>query len=45
MTKHLSALRAAGLVRAEREGHYVRYALDADVLAAVGTDLLETLRR
>ncbi|WP_018352770.1 ArsR/SmtB family transcription factor [Longispora albida] len=45
VTKHLSALRSAGLVRAERAGHFVRYTLDSEVIAAVGTDLLDVLRR
>jgi DNA-binding transcriptional ArsR family regulator len=45
VTKHLSVLRAAGLVRAERSGHFVRYALEDSTVAALGADLLEVLRR
>jgi DNA-binding transcriptional ArsR family regulator len=45
VTKHLSVLRAAGLVRAERAGHFVRYSLDASVIELLGADLLEVLRR
>ncbi|MFC5747518.1 ArsR/SmtB family transcription factor [Actinomadura rugatobispora] len=45
VTKHLSALRSAGLVHTERAGHYVRYALDDGVVAALGADLLDVLRR
>jgi DNA-binding transcriptional ArsR family regulator len=44
-TKHLSALRAAGLVRTERAGHFVRYSLRADVVESLGADLVEVLRR
>lgn len=45
VTKHLSVLRAAGLVRTERAGHYVRYALDDAEIAVLGSDLLDVLRR
>jgi DNA-binding transcriptional ArsR family regulator len=45
VTKHLSVLRSVGLVHAERAGHYVRYALDDAVVAALGADLLDVLRR
>jgi DNA-binding transcriptional ArsR family regulator len=45
VTKHLTALRAAGLVRAERAGHFVRYALRAEAIEALGADLVEVLRR
>jgi len=45
VTKHLSALRAAGLVKAERAGHFVRYSLDEAAVSAVGGDLVEILRR
>jgi len=45
VTKHLSKLRAAGLVRAERAGHFVRYSLDTEAIEALGGDLLEVLRR
>ncbi|WP_199510160.1 ArsR/SmtB family transcription factor [Nucisporomicrobium flavum] len=45
VTKHLSALRAAGLVRAERVGHFVRYSLEASAIQTIGADLLGVLRR
>ncbi|MGC4866544.1 DUF5937 family protein [Micromonospora sp. DT53] len=45
VTKHLSALRAAGLVRAERAGHFVRYSLEASAIQTIGADLLDVLRR
>jgi DNA-binding transcriptional ArsR family regulator len=45
VTKHLSVLRAAGLVKTERAGHFVRYSLDASAVAAVGGDLLQVLCR
>ncbi|MEU8179472.1 DUF5937 family protein [Micromonospora sp. NPDC049044] len=45
VTKHLSALRVAGLVRAERAGHFVRYSLEAAAIQAIGADLLDVLRR
>lgn len=45
VTKHLSAMRAAGLVRTERVGHFVRYSLDTSAIEALGTDLLDVLRR
>ena len=45
VTKHLRALRAAGLVRVERAGHFVRYSLHADAVETLGADLLEVLRR
>jgi DNA-binding transcriptional ArsR family regulator len=45
VTKHLSVLRAAGLVRAERVGHFVRYTLDGSTVETLGGDLLDVLRR
>ncbi|GAA2069826.1 ArsR/SmtB family transcription factor [Actinomadura alba] len=45
VTKHLSKLRAAGLVRTERAGHFVRYSLDTEAIEMLGGDLLEVLRR
>ena len=45
VTKHLSVLRAAGLVQAERVGHFVRYTLDSAAVGTLGADLLEVLRR
>ncbi|MGN9908872.1 DUF5937 family protein [Phytohabitans sp. LJ34] len=45
VTKHLSVLRAADLVRAERVGHFVRYSLNDSAIQALGADLLEALRR
>ncbi|MEU8113928.1 DUF5937 family protein [Micromonospora sp. NPDC048947] len=45
VTKHLSALRVAGLVRAERAGHFVRYSLEASAIQTIGADLLDVLRR
>ncbi|PSL08197.1 ArsR family transcriptional regulator [Haloactinopolyspora alba] len=45
VTKHLSALRAVGLVHSERAGHYVRYSLDERVITGLGPDLLDVLRR
>ena len=45
VTKHLSALRLAGLVRAERAGHFVRYSLEASAIETIGADLLDVLRR
>ncbi|HEY8454406.1 MAG TPA: DUF5937 family protein [Actinopolymorphaceae bacterium] len=45
VTKHLSALRAAGLVTSDRVGRFVRYSLNASAIETLGTDLLEILRR
>jgi DNA-binding transcriptional ArsR family regulator len=45
VTKHLSVLRAAGLVRSERVGHFVRYTVDDAAIGVLGTDLLDVLRR
>jgi DNA-binding transcriptional ArsR family regulator len=45
VTKHLSALRAAGLVTSDRVGRFVRYSLNGSAIEALGTDLLEVLRR
>lgn len=45
VTRQLRALRAAGLVRAERRGRWVAYRLDPDQVAGLGTDLLALLRR
>ena len=35
MSQHLAALRAAGLVREERDGRFVNYEVDPDGLGAV----------
>jgi DNA-binding transcriptional ArsR family regulator len=45
VTKHLSVLRAAELVRSERVGHFVRYSLDESAIQILGADLLDALRR
>ncbi|MEH1124405.1 ArsR/SmtB family transcription factor [Micromonospora sp. CPCC 206061] len=45
VTKHLSVLRDAELVRAQRVGHFVRYSLDEAAIQVLGADLLDALRR
>ncbi|GII80782.1 hypothetical protein Sru01_57640 [Sphaerisporangium rufum] len=45
VTRHLRALAAAGLVRTARQGRYVRYVVDLDVVEALGTDLARLLLR
>jgi DNA-binding transcriptional ArsR family regulator len=45
VTKHLVALRDAGLVETRRTGRFVRYSLHAAAVERLGTDLLEVLRR
>ncbi len=45
VSRHLRVLREAGLVTTDRSGHFVRYSLDAEAVARLGTDLLEVLLR
>jgi DNA-binding transcriptional ArsR family regulator len=45
VNRHLRALASAGLARATRRGRFVRYHLDADVVDALGRDLLALLLR
>ena len=45
VTKHLTTLRAAGLVESARAGHFVRYSLRADAIGSLGSDVLEVLLR
>lgn len=45
VSRHLAVLRKAGLLRTERRGRYVYYALDAPSLTALGTDLLAAVLR
>lgn len=45
ISKHLMALRAAGLVQAERQGRHQLYRLDADLLAAALKPWLEKYER
>ncbi|MDP4511768.1 ArsR/SmtB family transcription factor [Nonomuraea turcica] len=45
VNRHLRALASAGLARATRHGRFVRYQLDADVLEALGRDVLALLLR
>jgi DNA-binding transcriptional ArsR family regulator len=45
VTRHLRALTRAGLVTAERQGRFVAYRLDNDVLTTLGTDLLTLVLR
>ena len=37
MSQHLSVLRAAGLVREQRQGRFVNYEVDPDGIVAIGT--------
>jgi len=37
MSQHLAVLRAAGLVREERQGRFVNYEVDPDGIADIGT--------
>lgn len=39
LSHHMAALREAGVVRARKEGHWMRYRLDREVLAAIGSQL------
>ena len=36
MSQHLAVLRAAGLVREQRQGRFVNYEVDPDGIAAIG---------
>src|SRR5215831_16320431 len=45
VNRHLRALATAGLARTTRQGRFVQYQLDADAIAALGTDLLALLLR
>jgi DNA-binding transcriptional ArsR family regulator len=45
VSRHLAVLRRAGLLTAERHGHYVHYALDLTALTALGTDLVAAVLR
>ncbi|MGY4499652.1 DNA-binding transcriptional ArsR family regulator [Bradyrhizobium sp. GM24.11] len=37
MSQHLSVLRAAGLVREQRQGRFVNYEVDPDGIVAIGS--------
>jgi DNA-binding transcriptional ArsR family regulator len=45
VTKHLTALRRAGVVSSRRRGHFVVYQLRLDALDRLGGDLLDALLR
>ena len=45
VNRHLRALATAGLAHTTRRGRFVAYQLDADAIAALGTDLLALLLR
>jgi DNA-binding transcriptional ArsR family regulator len=45
VNRHLRALASAGLARTTRRGRFVQYQLDADAVAAIGTDLAALLLR
>jgi DNA-binding transcriptional ArsR family regulator len=45
VSRHLAALRKAGLLGGERHGRYVRYTLDSSALTALGQDLLSAVLR
>lgn len=45
VSRHLRALRLAGLVTTRRHGHFVLYELDIDVAGRLGPDLLTALLR
>ncbi|EPH41621.1 hypothetical protein STRAU_5324 [Streptomyces aurantiacus JA 4570] len=45
VSRHLAALRRAGLVTARRQGRYVRHTLNLPELTALGTDLLAAVLR
>jgi DNA-binding transcriptional ArsR family regulator len=45
VSRHLAALRRAGLVTVERRGRFVHYAVDHATLATLGSDLLAAMLR
>ncbi|CAL9638094.1 DUF5937 family protein [Streptomyces sp. enrichment culture] len=45
VSRHLAALRRAGLLTARRQGRYVRHTLDLPALTTLGTDLLAAVLR
>ncbi|MEV0439472.1 DUF5937 family protein [Streptomyces spectabilis] len=45
VSRHLKALREAGLLTTRRHGRYVQYQLDVTVVARLGSDFLESLLR
>ncbi|MER7792320.1 helix-turn-helix domain-containing protein [Streptomyces sp. NPDC097640] len=45
VSRHLAALRRAGLLTARRQGRYVRYSLNLPDLTALGADLLAAVLR
>jgi DNA-binding transcriptional ArsR family regulator len=45
VSRHLAALRRAGLLTSQRRGRYVRYSLNLPDLASLGTDLLSAVLR
>ncbi|WP_030203335.1 helix-turn-helix domain-containing protein [Streptomyces sp. NRRL S-87] len=45
VSRHLAVLRRAGLLTARRHGRYVRYALNAPEVTALGADLLAAVLR
>jgi DNA-binding transcriptional ArsR family regulator len=45
VSRHLAALKEAGIVTSARSGRYVLYELDQDAVARFGLDLLEALLR
>lgn len=45
VSRHLSALKKAGLVTVRRRGRYVLHQLDVAAVARIGSDFLETVLR
>lgn len=45
VSRHLAALRRAGLLTARRDGRYVRHTLDLPAVTALGADLLAAVLR
>ncbi|MFI7243327.1 DUF5937 family protein [Streptomyces qinglanensis] len=45
ISRHLTVLKKAGLITAQRRGRYVQYQLDLKVVGRLGSDFLETVLR
>ncbi|MFD9904844.1 DUF5937 family protein [Streptomyces sp. NPDC059063] len=45
VSRHLKALREAGMLTTQRHGRYVQYQLDVTVVARLGSDFLESILR
>lgn len=45
VSRHLTVLRKAGLLRTNRQGRYVQHQLDVTVVARIGSDFLEAVLR